>query len=686
MQPLIGLTVDGQLSTSLAMPEARIQTIAAVDVGGTFTDAIVIRDDKVLTCKVPSTPRDPGIAVGQALQRLGGADLLIHGTTVATNALLTGRLGRIALITTKGFRDVLAIGRQNRDPRELYALEPAQRQPLVPRELRLEVAERVGPGGEVELALSEGEIAIAVGEVLAAGVQACAVCLLHSYANPAHENLLGARLKLAGVPHVLSSQLAPEFREYERSLVTAANAGLLPLMREYLAGLEARVKPARVVLMHSAGGWLPAEIAALEPVKLALSGPAGGIAGVRKALDMEGLAGGVAFDVGGTSTDVSLVQQTATLRPVTEIAGLPLRTPSLDIHTIGAGGGSIAWLDAGNALHVGPQSAGAEPGPACYGKGGKAATLTDALLVRGRIPRELKLGGEIGLQYAPAEAALAALGMGTAKAAAQAVLQVALAGIERALRRVTVERGVRADDLPLVPFGGAGGLIACDLAELLGTATVLVPRHPGLLCALGMLFTPASRDLSRTLLLRESADLLPMAVSAADELAARATRELLDCKLNGPFTTAASLDVRYVGQSFELNVPLKPDWRKRFEQAHEREFGFARKGEAVEIVNVRVRVAAKHAPPKLPAATGKGKPEPVGQSAHAPVFERVKLGAGATIKGPAIVTELSSCLYVKEGWTAKVTRQGQILVTRNKGPERKRRGRKGQRKPPKGRQ
>lgn len=658
------------------MPSQREQVIAAIDVGGTFTDAVAVRDGKVVTCKVPSTPHDPGIAVGEALKRLGGADLLVHGTTVATNALLTGKLGRVALITTRGFRDVLAIGRQNRDPRELYALEPAQRDPIVPRELRFEVAERMGPRGEVELALSEDEIAMAVGEVLAAGVQACAVCLLHSYANADHERLLGDRLRLAGVPFVLSSELAPEFREYERSLVTAANAGLLPLMRDYIAGLCARVAPARVVLMHSAGGWLPAQLAANEPVKLALSGPAGGIAGVRQALDAHGLASAVAFDVGGTSTDVTLVGETPALRPVTEVAGLPLRTPSLDIHTIGAGGGSIAWLDAGGALQVGPQSAGADPGPACYSKGGKRATLTDALLVLGRIPRDLKLGGEMPLQFSPAEAALAALGIGTAKEAAEAVLRVALAGIERALRRVTVERGVRADSLPLVPFGGAGGLLACDLAELLGIRTVLVPRHPGLLCALGMLFTPASRDLSRTLLLPEGDATLQAATSAAQELVSRATAELANCGLKGPFETAVSVDARYVGQSFELSVALKRDWRKRFEQAHVREFGFAREAEPVEIVNVRVRVSARNKPPNLPVPAARGALKPVGSSGRAPVYDRETLKAGAAIKGPAVITELSACLYVNAGWTARVTRQGQLVATGNQSPPRKRRGNK----------
>lgn len=645
---------------------ANDHAVAAIDVGGTFTDAVLLRAGKLLTCKVPSTPHDPGIAVAEALQRLGGADLLVHGTTVATNALLQGKLGRVAFITTRGFRDVLAIGRQNRAPADLYALAPVQRAALVPAELRFEATERLAPDGSVEHALTPAEIARVVEVVNAAGVQAAGVCLLHSYANPAHERALGAALEQAGIAAVLSSALAPEFREYERSLVTAANAGLLPILRGYLSHLQQRVAPARVVLMHSAGGWLPAPIAAIEPVKLALSGPAGGIAGVRAALAAEGMSDGLAFDVGGTSTDVARVHPQAGLRSVTEIAGLPLRTPSLDIHTIGAGGGSIAWLDAGGALHVGPQSAGADPGPACYGRGGTLPTLTDALLVLGRIPRELKLGGEMPLHADKADAALRSLDIGTAKQAAESVLRVALAGIERALRRVMFERhGIGG--LPLVPFGGAGGLLVCDLAELVGSDTALVPREPGLLCALGMLHTPASRDLSRTLLLHEGDKALDAATRVADELENRATQELSACGLPGPFSCHASLDVRYVGQSFELSVPLCPEWKARFGKEHEAQFGFKRDAEAVEVVNVRVQVTAKHTPPTIaPGAHARGAPKPTGTSGGAPVYDRAALAVGATLKGPAIVTELSSCLYLKTGWRMTVTKSGQLLLHANR--------------------
>lgn len=648
--------------------------IAAIDVGGTFTDACLLKGRKLLTCKVPSTPADPGRAVAHALGKLGGAELLIHGTTVATNALLEGKLARVAFVTTRGFRDVPAIGRQNRAPEDLYALEPRQRHELVPRELRVECNERLEPDGSVAVKLTRQEVARMVEQVAALMPEAIAVCLLHSYANPAHERMLGKALRRLKRPVVLSSELAPEFREYERGLVTAANAGLMPKLRDYIGGLEAKVAPTRVVLMHSAGGWLPAEIAAAEPVKLALSGPAGGIAGVRGALDAEGIETGVAFDIGGTSTDVSLVAGTPQLRPETPIADLPLRTPSLDIHTIGAGGGSIAYMDAGGALHVGPQSAGAEPGPACYDRGGESPTLTDALVVLGRIPPGLMLGGEMPIKPALSRQAMKKLDPSTPpKRLADAILSVSLAGIERALRRVTIERGQPLGGLTLVPFGGAGGLLACDLAELLDIETVLIPRAPGLLCALGMLHTPASRDLSRTVLLRETPGHYGHAKEAGDELRSRAEAELRDCGLKGPFKTKPSLDVRYSGQSFELNVPLTKGWKRAFIKEHERQFNFDRGDAPAEIVNVRVRVEAKQAAPGLPPVRATGRPKPAGKSGDAPVYGREGLPVGSSLKGPAVVTELSGCLYLKPGWKLTVTKAGQLVLRRGTGTKRKRR-------------
>ncbi|MBE7493233.1 MAG: hydantoinase/oxoprolinase family protein [Planctomycetes bacterium] len=644
---------------------AKNHTFAAVDVGGTFTDAVLLRGERLWRCKVPSTPDDPGAAVLAAMARLGGTDLLVHGTTVATNALLEHKLARTVLVTTQGFRDVLALGRQNRAPADLYALSPRGRDPLIPRELRLECRERVGPDGCVEIPLTRAEIARVVASVRKAAPQAVAVCLLHSYANDAHERALGAALEKLGLPVTLSCELAPEFREYERTLVTAANAALVPRVGAYCRGLARNLAPTRLVLMHSAGGWLPAALAEREPVRLALSGPAGGIAGVRRTLELEGIARGIAFDVGGTSTDVSLVEPNTALRGVTEIGSWPLRTPSLDIHTIGAGGGSLAFLDGAGVLQVGPHSAGAWPGPACYGRGGGQPTLTDALVVLGRLPAQLKLGGELELKPDLAHRVIGKLGAGAPKTTAAAILRVALAGIERALRRVSVERGQSLTGVPLVPFGGAGGLLVCDLAEGLGVESVLVPRDPGLLCALGMLATPASRDLSRTVMLRDSPGVLARVKTVAGDLKARAVAELRDCGLTGRFVATAGLEARYRGQSFELCVPLVSDWRKRLDAEHERQFGYALPDAAAEIVHVRVRVEAPLRAPSARFLSPRGKPQPWCNAIDSePVYARDDLPAGWSLRGPAIVTELSSCLYLNRGWTLTVTRRGNLLLTR----------------------
>lgn len=637
--------------------------IAAIDVGGTFTDACLIKNGQVLTCKVPSTPDDPSLAVIDALTKLGGADILIHGTTVATNALLEGKLARTAIICTKGFKDVLAIGRQNRAPKDLYSIQPSQRNPLIPAELRLEVAERIGPDGDIEIKLTHQELVKITEEVARLKLDAVAICLLHSYANDKHECAVGRALRKLKLPVVLSSDLAPEFREYERSLVTAANAGLMPLMQRYIQRLELAIRPTALLLMHSAGGWLPASIAATEPIRLALSGPAGGITGVRNALDIEGFDDGVAFDIGGTSTDVSLVRKQAHIRAETPIAGLPLRTPSLDIHTIGAGGGSIACFSSGGALQVGPESAGANPGPACYGHGGTRPTLTDALLQLGRLPSEIRLGGEMVLQPKESSKVLRGIDKNPTKAA-KAVLQVALAGIERALRKVTVECGMAVDDMPLVPFGGAGGLLACDLAELLGMNTILVPYSPGLLCALGMLSTQASRDVSYTVLLPGSDEGYEIAVDVSRQLSEQAEGELRDGGVTGRFKMTRTIDVRYEGQSFDLNIPMSKNWRKAFESAHDRVYKTGYRTTAdCEIVAVRVHVEAGSRIGRTPvwkSPSSKGKP--VSGANVTPVYERKTLKARQVIQGPAIVTELSTCVYVKIGWAATISETGQILL------------------------
>ena len=522
-----------------------------IDTGGTFTDFIwVDKEGRLRLYKEPSTPDDPSRAVLAGLA-VGGAPAaadVVHGSTVATNALLQRRGAPTALVATAGFADVLEIGRQDRP--DLYALVPQKPPPLVPRQWRFEVRERVGADGQVVMPLDEASLAEVVERVAAAGVESVAVCLLFSFLRPEHEQHVGAalRARLPGVHVSLSSDILPEYREYERTATTVINATVAPLMGRYLARLAEQLTPRRLAVMQSNGGIISAALAGAQAARTALSGPAGGVVGARFVAASAGPGGAgytdlITFDMGGTSTDVALCAGRAPTTTGGSIAGLPLRLPLIDIHTVGAGGGSLAYLDAGGALQVGPQSAGAWPGPACYhadyeawrrltdedrpptaadttgeeGSWGQVpgarvehsspgtwnlepgtfCTVTDANLVLGRLDAERFLGGQMALHEASALAAVGALAaeMGsTVEGAALAIMRVANAAMERAIRRVSVERGHDPRRFTLLAFGGGGPLHACELAEALGIPRVLVPPTPGVLSALGMLAAAPARD------------------------------------------------------------------------------------------------------------------------------------------------------------------------------------------------
>jgi N-methylhydantoinase A/oxoprolinase/acetone carboxylase beta subunit len=582
-----------------------------VDTGGTFTD-VVTDDGRV--AKVLSTPDDPGRGVRDGLAGCEPA-LLAHGTTVATNALLERRGAVVALITTSGFADVVEIGRQDRP--SLYDIWADRPEPLVPRNLRLEVDGRLdATGTEVE----------PLGRVPAvpAGVEAVAVCLLHADLEPAHERAAAAALEATGLDVSCSSDVSPEFREYERTVTTVVNAYLRPRCRSYLRDLDGLA--AEVLVMTSAGGLVPTGDAADLPVALLLSGPAAGVVAGSAAAASAGFEGAVTFDMGGTSTDVCLVQggvpEPAAGR---RAAGFPLRLPSLDIHTIGAGGGSIARVDAGGALVVGPESAGADPGPACYGRGGARPTVTDADLVLGRIPAGAAFPGLGALDGDAARAAL-----GRAGVAAEGVVAVVDAAMERALRAVSVERGADPSGLALVAFGGAGPLHACALAEALGMAAVVVPPRAGVLSAVGLLCAPRQRSLVRSWptpadhagLGQELADL---AVQAANLVGQGAE-------------VTTSVDCRYAGQSHELTVPTVDD----FADAHVRRNGYARPGAPVEVVALR---AAARAPAAL-------RPEDLGRVDRRPA------------RGPCVVAEPDCTIWIPDHWSAEVGSGGSYVLTR----------------------
>lgn len=660
--------------------EPKVIPLLAVDTGGTFTDFVLLepgghsREGRRTTLKLPSTPHDPAEAVLQGIRELvGGGDFeLVHGSTVGTNALLEGRAAPVALVTNRGFEDLLEIGRQNRP--QLYALVGRRPPSPVPEGARLGVSGRLdAAGGEVE-PLDPDELAALPGRVQATGVTAVAVVLLHSYVDPSHEKAVGRALAAMGLPVSLSSEVLPEYREVERASTTVVNASLVPVMSRYLGRLEAESGARRVRIMGSSGGALSVARASQEPVHTVVSGPAGGVMGALSAAAAAGFHEVLTFDMGGTSTDVSLCPGRPLRTREFSIGGRSVAIPVIDIHTVGAGGGSLARRDAGGALQVGPRSAGATPGPVCYGLGGLEPTVTDAHAWLGRLPSEGFLGGEGFLDRAAVEGPLSRLaselGM-TAEAAASGILEVANATMERALRVISVERGHDPSGSILVAFGGAGALHAAALADRLGTSGALIPPEPGLLSARGMLETPVALEGARTLLLGEDAPGRDQVLEEAfATLEGRAVDRLLDEGAD-PTTLIRrrEVDARFRGQSFELTVPAA-NWATAFREGHRRRYGHAREDLPVEIVTVRVEVAAP--PPILPRTElARARNPPVvgssrvwvdGRWTSAATTWRSGLGAGHHLEGPALILEYSATTWLPPGWTLEVLPSGSLLL------------------------
>ncbi|MDQ3570052.1 MAG: hydantoinase/oxoprolinase family protein [Actinomycetota bacterium] len=616
-----------------------------VDTGGTFTD--VVADDGSVV-KVLSTPAQPGRAVIDGVEGVasGRPELLAHGTTVATNALLERRGATVALITTEGLADVIEIGRQDRP--SLYDPFADRPEPLVPRDLRLEVAGRLAADGAEVAPMDEAKVPDVPEEA-----EAVAVCLLHADLDSAHERRVAAVLGDRGHDVVCSHEVSPEFREYERSVTTVVDAYLRPVTRSYLHGLADVAD--RVLVMTSAGGLVAVAEAAEHPASLLLSGPAGGVRAAAEAAVAAGFPDAVSFDMGGTSTDVCLVIDGAP-EPAAQrrVAGFPVRLPALDIHTIGAGGGSVARIDPGGALVVGPQSAGADPGPACYGRGGSEPTVTDADLVAGRIPGDAELPGIGALDFQAAAAAIEKAGL-----TAEGVITVVDVAMEKAIRVVTVERGVDPRYLALVAFGGAGPLHACALADALGMAAVVVPPRAGVLSAVGLLGAPPQAVLVRSWPGLEDHRGLPearldLARAAARSVVGREPAAHARLLLNKATATAnvtfedataveveLSLDCRYQGQSHELTVP----GLTAFEEEHRRRNGFARPGVPVEVV--ALRAAARLPAPVDPG----GLPAPPGRR-------------GAI--GPRPLAEADCTVWLPDGWSAEVGKGGAWILRRSR--------------------
>ena len=668
----------------------------AVDTGGTFTDCVFVRNRRLEILKVPSTPRNPAEAIGTALQKILSGEQnaapspldLTCGTTVGTNALLERRGGRVALVTTAGFEDVLEIGRQARP--HLYDFFVDRPAPLVPRERRFGLRERIASDGRALLKPSRAELARIVRLVERSAAQSVAVCLLFSFANPAHEQALARALRRRGIHFVsISYEILPEFREYERTATTVVNAFLAPVMTRYLAEIEREASSSagasksaprpQVRIMQSSGGIVSASVASREPVRTILSGPAGGILGAQYVAQLAGFPRIISFDMGGTSTDVALVEGGLRTTSESQVSDLPVAVPMLDIHTVGAGGGSIARFDRAGALRVGPESAGADPGPICYGRG-ELPTVTDAHLALGRIAPDGFLGGEFLLDERRALDFMrrASAPMRSLDRFAQGILDVANSVMEKAIRVISIERGYDPRDYILVAFGGAGGLHACDLAAALEMPRVLVPRFPGALSALGILRADVVRDFSQTVRwsvdsLRQTRARLGKVFTALERRGSREMRS--EGFAPAQVHSRRLLDLRYVGQAFELSVPASGDFVAAFHRAHDHRYGYSDPARPVEIVTLRARISGRTPKPALPrsrpaganarnAIIGSRRTYFSGQRFDTPIYDRTRLRSGNRFRGPAIIMEYSATTVVPPGWLARVDAHESLLFTR----------------------
>jgi N-methylhydantoinase A len=697
-----------------------------VDTGGTFTDCVILEQGEVKILKVFSTPEDASRSILEGVRRLAesvqpaGPLEIIHGTTVGTNSLLERRGARVALVTTEGFEDLIEIGRQAR-PR-LYDLDARQAPPLVSRRLRFGVRERTAADGTILQKPSAAAIARLKSKLKGLRAESIALCFLFSYLNPANERVVAQALKELQLPISVSHEILPEFREYERLATVVINAFLAPRMGEYLKRLERGVGEAltpllgggwgrgwwwarsqanesttpwpppaaaggesgRVYVMQSSGGITTAARAAREPIRTILSGPAGGVVASTWLTRQLGISRAISFDMGGTSTDVCLIDGQPRTTHETVLGGLPVAVPVLDVHSVGAGGGSLARLDAGGALRVGPQSAGAKPGPICYRGGGAQPTVTDANLLLGRLDPDHFLGGEFQLDLRAAEQGFAdflrrhsrSTGFKTVPELAAGIVAVSSATMEKALRVISVERGHDPRGFALICFGGGGGLHAADLARSLRLPKVVVPQNPGAFSALGILLSDVIRDSVRSVLLPVPEEGRDSSLRMAEfwhglgkrftilERVSRAElqREGFAAQLA---RLERRLDLRYTGQSYELSVPLRRDFRKLFHQEHEKAYGYAHRGRPLEIVNLRLRLTIRTPKPKL-RARAPGNPDPArarlktkpawfaGRFHSTCLYDRERLEAGTHFVGPAVVVEYSSTTVVPPDFSCEV--------------------------------
>ncbi|HEY7677638.1 MAG TPA: hydantoinase/oxoprolinase family protein [Candidatus Methylomirabilis sp.] len=671
-----------------------------IDIGGTFTDFYVVDGERVETFKRSSTPDDPARAALEGLRALEARfglpfhqlEAVAHGTTVATNAMIQRRGARMALVATRGFRDVLELGRLTRPPDALYNIQYEKPPELVPRHMIFEVDERVDAQGRAVRPLRDEEVARLADRLKAAGAESVSVALLFSFQNPSHERRIreGFGRLLPGVPVYLSSEILPEIREFDRTSTTVISGYLGPLVVGYMERMLAEIRGPRFYLMQSNGGLTTLEMLRRRPASLIASGPAAGVVAAAALGEAAGEANIISVDMGGTSCDVSLIRAR---RPVvtteTHIGKYPLKVPAIDIQSVGAGGGSVAWLDGAKALRVGPHSAGAVPGPACYGRGGEQPTVTDANLAIGLLNPDNFAGGGIRLERARAEHAIQARVAGTlgmsAVEAADGIRRIVNAGMAGAMRVVTVEKGYDPRDCVLMAFGGAGPVHALDLAAELEIPRVIVPRYPGVTCALGLTLADVSHDYVQTLLVdveRLEAEVLNRRFGELEE---QGHRDLgADGVPGDRQTMARSADLRYIGQGYHLNAPVAGGAldgrgveaiREAFHAAHEATYGFRNPGEPVEIVNIRVTATGRLDKPAFPAHPV-GGPDPFeartgtrdvysrehGGWAPFAVYDRAGLRPGNVVGAPAIVEQPDSTTVIPPAHRARVDAHLNLII------------------------
>ena len=647
----------------------------AIDTGGTFTDIVFFREGHLIVLKVFSTPDDPGKAVLEGLRQVAVYEPIVvrHGTTVATNAMLERKGARVAFITTEGFQDTIAIGRQARP--KLYDWFQPIPQCLVPESLRFGISERVGSKGELLRIVDDADLERLCNAVDVAKVDSIAISLLFAFANHKNETKVAGALKKLGLPLSISHRILPEFREYERASTVVANAYVAPKVGSYITTLAESIKnefkDGRLEVMQSSGGIISARLAAAEPVRTVLSGPAGGVIGAYKLASLAGFDRIIGFDMGGTSTDVCLVDTAAGGPHISNesvVTGIPIGVPMLDIHTAGAGGGSIARFDAGGLLRVGPESAGSQPGPICFGRG-MLPTVTDANLVLGRLDTERFLGGSVRLDRERTMQWMdkAKGSIVTVEDFAAGILRLVETSMEKAIRVISVERGYDPRDFTLVAFGGGGPLHACALARALQVPRVLVPASPGALSAVGILLADTMREYSRTIMRPVDSDL----EAEFEEMERIGAAEFEQEGLVGQ--SFRSVDMRYRGQGYELNIPVGPEMQSAFHAMHKRRYGFANEDGTLEIVNVRVRlVAAAEAfdPPRRSLRAGDGSGALIGTKAvyfdgvavETRLYNRDALHPGDTFAGPAIISEYSSATILPPGDILGVDCFGNLVI------------------------